>query len=44
MYRKISPLKPAKDAIIFDNSKYTLNESVDHILTKIKERVNFEAK
>lgn len=42
MHRKISPLKPAKDAIIFDNSKYTFNESVNHILTKIKERVNFE--
>ena len=44
MHRKISPLKPAKDAIIFDNSKYTFNESVNHILTKIKERVNFETK
>ena len=44
MHRKIAPLKPAKDAIIFDNSRYTFDESVNYILKKIKERVNFETK
>lgn len=44
MHRKIAPLKPAKDAIIFDNSRYTFDESVSYILKKIKERINFETK
>ncbi len=44
VHRKISPLKPAEDAIIFDNSNYTFEESVNYILNLIEERVNFEAK
>lgn len=44
MHRKIAPLKPAKDAIIFDNSRYTFDESVSYILKKIKECINFETK
>lgn len=44
VHRKISPLKPAEDAIIFDSSNYTFEESVNYILNLIEERVNFEAK
>lgn len=43
-HRQIAPLKPAKDAIVFDNSNYTFKESVNYILNLIKERVNLETK
>lgn len=37
--RKICPLKKSEDAIIFDNSSYTLEETSDKLLDIIKERV-----
>ncbi len=42
--RKTAPLKPAHDALIFDNSEYTLNKTVDMLLKIIKERVCIETK
>ncbi len=42
--RKIAPLVPAKDAVIFDNSAYTLNETANFLYELIRERANFEGK
>ncbi len=42
--RKISPLKCADDAVVFDNSDYTLDETIDALLNLIKEQINIEAK
>ena len=42
IHRKISPLKIADDAIIFDNSKYTVEETVNKLLSIIKEYVKFK--
>ncbi|MBR0423526.1 MAG: (d)CMP kinase [Clostridia bacterium] len=42
--RKISPLTPAKDAIIIDNSSLSLKETVDAFLSAIKERATIETK
>lgn len=37
--RAVAPAVPAKDAIIFDNSDYSLEESIQHIMEIIKEKV-----
>ena len=37
--REICPLRKSDDAIIFDNSSYTLEETADKLLDIIKERV-----
>lgn len=38
-HRKIAPLKMATDAILVDNSDYDLKQTVDKILTIIKEKI-----
>lgn len=43
-HRKISPLKQAEDAILFDSSGYTFEETVDRLFKIIKERIAYEAK
>jgi cytidylate kinase len=43
-HRKTAPLKPAFDAIAFDNSEYSLSETVDMLLKIIKERAPVETK
>lgn len=43
-HRETAPLKPAADAIVFDNSEYTLDETIDMLLKTIKERVSVETK
>ena len=42
--RKISPLTPAKNAIIIDNSFLSVEETIDIFLNAIKERAIIEAK
>ena len=42
--RKISPLTPAKNAIIVDNSFLSVEETIDIFLNTIKERAIIEAK
>lgn len=37
--RKIAPLKPAQDAIFFDNSDYNFDESVNLVLNIIKDKL-----
>ncbi len=37
--RPVAPLKPAEDSIIFDNSNYSFEESVDYLYKLIKENV-----
>lgn len=44
IHRKNSPLAPAKDALKFDNSELSLWETINHLLSVIKERVNIESK
>ncbi|MGN1043322.1 MAG: (d)CMP kinase [Acutalibacteraceae bacterium] len=44
IHRKNSPLAPAKDALKFDNSELSLCETINHLLSVIKERVNIESK
>ena len=39
-HREIAPLKPAEDSIMFDTTSNTLEESLDKLITIIKERVN----
>ena len=39
--RKIAPAKPAPDALIYDTSEMTFDESVDGIVAIIKEKTNF---
>ena len=36
--RAAAPLKPADDAVMFDNSEYTFEESVDYIINLVKEK------
>ncbi len=38
-HREIAPLIPAKDSVIIDTTKYTLEESIDKIENVIKERL-----
>lgn len=42
--RKISPLRQAKDAILFDSSKYNFEQTVDKLFEIIKERITSETK
>lgn len=44
IHRANSPLTPAKDAIKFDNSNLSMWETVNHLLSIIKERVSIESK
>ena len=37
--RPVAPLKPAEDSVIFDNSNYTFEESVEYLYKLIKENV-----
>jgi cytidylate kinase len=39
-HREIAPLKPAEDSIMFDTTGYTLEQSVERLITMIKEKVN----
>lgn len=39
-HREIAPLKPAEDAIYFDNSNYNLEESAQYIINIIRERIS----
>ena len=41
-HREIAPLKRAKDAIYFDNSGYTLEQSVEEIMKIIGERIGIK--
>lgn len=36
--RAVAPAVPAKDAIMFDNSGYSLEESIDHVIKIIEEK------
>jgi cytidylate kinase len=40
MTRKVDPLKPAKDAWVFDTSDLTVKEVVERIMEKIKQQTN----
>ena len=40
MEREISPLVPAEDAIIFDNTNMNLNETVNRLAKVVRERIN----
>lgn len=40
IHRKIAPLRVAKDAIVFDNSNYTVESTVEHILNIIRENID----
>lgn len=42
--RETAPLKPAPDAVIFDNSEHTLDQTIDMLLKIIKERAPIETK
>lgn len=37
--RPVAPLKPAEDSVVFDNSNYTFEESVEYLYKLIKENV-----
>lgn len=39
-HREIAPLKPAEDSIIFDTTGNTLEESIEKLITMIKERLD----
>ncbi len=39
-HRKIAPLKPAQDSIMFDTTGNTLEESIDKLIKIIKEKLN----
>lgn len=39
-HREIAPLKPAKDSIMFDTTGNTLEQSIEKLITIIKERLN----
>ena len=43
-HREIAPLIPAKDSVIIDTTKYTLEESIDKIENVIKERLVWNKK
>ncbi len=43
-HREISPLKISDNAVVFDNSDLTFDQTVNSILKIIKERINFETK
>lgn len=38
-HREIAPLKKADDAVLVDTTKLTLEESIEHMLSVIKERI-----
>lgn len=38
--RKISPLVPAKDAIIFNTTRYSLNQTIYKLTTLVRKRIN----
>jgi cytidylate kinase len=40
--RAAAPLKPADDAVLFDNSEYTFEESVEYIVKLVKEKTDGE--
>ncbi len=40
--RPVAPLKPALDSIIFDNSDFTYEQSVDYLCKLIKENTDFD--
>ena len=42
--RKISPLKCPKDAVLFDSSKFTFDQTVDELLKIIKEKIHAKTK
>lgn len=37
--RDIAPLKPAEDSVVFDNSDYNFDESVEYLYNLVKERI-----
>lgn len=37
--RPVAPLKPAEDSVVFDNSDYDFEESVDYLYQLIKEKI-----
>ncbi len=39
IHREIAPLKKADDAVLVDTTKLTLEESIDHMLSVIRERI-----
>ena len=39
-HREIAPLKPAEDSIMFDTTGNTLEQSIEQLLTMIKERLD----
>ncbi len=41
--RKIAPLKPADDAVFFDNTGYDLDQSVSHVLDIVKDKIGADA-
>jgi 3-phosphoshikimate 1-carboxyvinyltransferase len=41
--RSVSPLKPAEDALLLDNSHLTIEESVARVLAWWQQRCPFEA-
>ena len=41
--RKIAPLKPADDAVFFDNTGYDLEQSVAHVLAVVKDKIGAES-
>lgn len=44
MNRKISPLKCAKDAVLFDSSEYDFEQTAEELFKIIKEHIDYEAK
>ncbi len=43
-HRKISPLKRPKDAVFFDSSEFTFDQTIEELLKIIKERISIETK
>ena len=41
-HRKTAPLKPAQDAVLVDTTGYTLEESVEHMVQIIREKIKGE--
>ena len=39
-HREIAPLKPAEDSIMFDTTGFTLQQSIDRLITMVKEKLN----
>jgi 3-phosphoshikimate 1-carboxyvinyltransferase len=42
MQRAVSPLKPAQDALLLDNSSLTIEQSADRVLQWWNERCAFD--